>query len=57
NVHGTYLETEPGLPVAAGQQYLLPAGAFFALRDDKITRISTYYNLTDWIMQVSAGAT
>lgn len=57
NVHGTYLETEPGLPAAAGQQYLLPAGAFFALRDDKITRISTYYNLTDWIMQVSAGAT
>ncbi|MEO0811202.1 MAG: nuclear transport factor 2 family protein, partial [Pseudomonadota bacterium] len=30
NVHGTYLETEPGLPAAAGQQYLLPAGAFFA---------------------------
>ena len=55
NVHGTYLETEPGLPPASGQRYVLPAGAFFALRDNRITRITTYYNLTDWIIQVSAG--
>jgi len=53
NVIGTYAETETGLPVASGQKYVLPAGAFFALHGDKITRISTYYNLTDWIMQVS----
>jgi len=53
NVIGTYLETETGLPPAAKQKYILPAGAFFALRGDKIARVSTYYNLTEWIMQVS----
>lgn len=53
NVHGTYLETDPGLPPANRQTYILPAGAFFAIRDDKIARITTYYNLTDWIVQVS----
>jgi steroid delta-isomerase-like uncharacterized protein len=55
NVHGTYLQTETGLPAATGQTYVLPAGTFFALRDGKIARITTYYNLTDWIMQVSGG--
>ena len=55
NVRGTYLQTETGLPAATGQTYALPAGTFFALRDGKIARITTYYNLTDWIMQVSGG--
>jgi steroid delta-isomerase-like uncharacterized protein len=55
NVHGTYLQTETGLPAATGQTYVLPAGTFFALRDGKIARITTYYNLTEWIMQVSGG--
>ena len=55
NVHGTYLQTETGLPAATGQTYVLPAGTFFALRDGKLARITTYYNLTEWIMQVSAG--
>jgi steroid delta-isomerase-like uncharacterized protein len=55
NVHGTYLQTETGLPAATGQTYMLPAGTFFALRDGKIARITTYYNLTEWIMQVSGG--
>jgi len=55
NVHGTYLATETGLPDAKGQKYVLPAGAFFALRDGRIARITTYYNLTDWILQVSEG--
>ncbi len=54
NVTGTYLQTEPGLPDAKGQRYALPAGAFFVVREGLIARISTYYNLTDWIMQVSA---
>lgn len=53
-VHGEYLQTDPGLPEARGQRYVLPAGSFFALRDGKITRITTYYNLQDWIAQVSA---
>lgn len=54
NVHGTYLNSEEGLPKAKGQTYVLPAGTFFVVRDGKIARVTTYYNLTDWIMQVSA---
>lgn len=53
NVHGTYLNTDSGLPEAQGQTYVLPAGTFFAIRDGKIARVTTYYNLTDWIAQVA----
>ena len=53
-VHGEYLQTDPGLPEAKGQGYILPAGAFFDVKDDKITRITTFYNLSDWVAQVSA---
>lgn len=52
-VHGTYLKTDPGLPEARGQSYVLPAGGFFTLKDGLITRVTTYYNLQDWIRQVS----
>lgn len=52
-VHGTYLKTDPGLPEARGQTYVLPAGGFFTLKDGLITRVTTYYNLQDWIRQVS----
>jgi len=52
-VNGTYLATDQGLPEARGQTYRLPAGSFFSLRDGRITRIVTYYNLADWIRQVS----
>ena len=54
-VNGTYLETDEGLPEAKGQTYRLPAGSFFDLRDGKIARVTTYYNLSDWIAQVSAA--
>ena len=53
-VHGEYLKTDPGLPEAKGQKYILPAGSFFDLADGKISRITTFYNLNDWIAQVSA---
>jgi len=53
NVIGSYLVAEEGLPPATGQTYRLPAGTFFAVRDDLITRITTYYNLTDWLLQVA----
>lgn len=52
-VNGTYLATDDGLPEARGQTYCLPAGSFFDLRDGKISRITTYYNLADWVGQVS----
>ncbi len=53
-VNGTYLATDAGLPEARGQTYVLPAGSFFSVEDGKITRVVTYYNLADWIAQVSA---
>ena len=53
-VNGTYLATDEGLPEARGQTYILPAGAFFTIRDGKIARVTTYYNLSDWTAQVSA---
>lgn len=37
---GVYLETEDGLPDAEGQNYSLPAGAIFEIRDGKVTRVS-----------------
>lgn len=55
NVEGTYLATDEGLPEASGQTYALPAGTFFAIEDGRITRVTTYYNLTDWLMQVTGG--
>jgi steroid delta-isomerase-like uncharacterized protein len=53
-VLGEYLQTDEGLPVAQGQKYNLPAGAFFDIRDNKVARVTNYYNLQDWIAQVSA---
>jgi steroid delta-isomerase-like uncharacterized protein len=53
-VNGEYLATDEGLPEAKGQKYVLPAGAFFEIRDGKVARISNYYNLNDWIAQVGA---
>lgn len=53
-VNGTYLQTDDGLPEARGQTYRLPAGSFFDLRDGRICRVTTYYNLADWVRQVSA---
>jgi steroid delta-isomerase-like uncharacterized protein len=52
-VHGEYLRDDEGLPPARGQEYVLPGGAFFDIRDDRIARVSNYYNLQDWIGQVS----
>ena len=53
-VLGEYLATDEGLPEANGQTYKLPAGAFFYIRDGKVARVTNYYNLEDWIAQVSA---
>lgn len=52
-VNGTYLATDSGLPEASGQTYRLPAGSFFSLSNGQITRVVTYYNLADWVRQVS----
>lgn len=52
-VNGTYLQTDAGLPEARNQTYKLPAGSFFDLKDGKIARVTTYYNLADWTAQVA----
>lgn len=54
-VRGVYLATAEGLPEANGQRYSLPAGIFFEIEDRLITRVTTAYNLKDWISQVEAG--
>lgn len=53
-IHGEYLRTDPGLPEASGQRYVLPVGAFFEVRGGKIARVTNYYNLADWSRQVGA---
>jgi steroid delta-isomerase-like uncharacterized protein len=54
-VHGTYLADDEGLPPARSQRYVLPGGAFFDIRHGRISRVSNYYNLNDWIAQVAGG--
>jgi len=51
-VQGKYIATDPGLPEAKGQKYVLPAGTFFHIEDGLITRVTTYYNLKTWTSQV-----
>ncbi len=65
-VHGEYVVADPstssgqatGLPPANGQKYVLPGGAFFDIvfpdgGSGRIARVTNYYNLQDWIAQVS----
>jgi steroid delta-isomerase-like uncharacterized protein len=51
-VHGRYLKADPGFPAAHGQRYVLSAGAFLEVRGGQITRVTTFYNLADWLKQV-----
>lgn len=53
-VEGEYLATAPELPAANGQRYVLAGGAFFDIEDGRITRVTNYYNLQDWLRQVGA---
>lgn len=52
-VNGIYKKGEEGLPEAHGQTYVLPAAAFLEVKDGKISRVTTYYNLPLWISLVS----
>jgi steroid delta-isomerase-like uncharacterized protein len=52
-VSGTYQATDTGLPEARGQKYSLPGGAFFTVRDGKISRVTNYYNMHDWLNQIA----
>jgi len=52
DLEGKYLATDAGLPKAKGQTYKLRVGAFFEIKNGKIARVSTHYNLKDWTQQV-----
>ncbi|WP_181708525.1 ketosteroid isomerase-related protein [Chthonobacter rhizosphaerae] len=52
-VSGTYLETDDNLPPANGQTYSVRAGSFFEVENGRISRMTTYYDLDDWIEQVA----
>jgi len=52
-VHGVYKKTDGDLPPAIGQRYVLPAGAFLEIRDGKIRRVTTYYNLPLWLKLIA----
>lgn len=51
-IEGTYIGTDKGLPEAKGQHYKLPCGAFFHIANGKISRVTNYYNINDWLKQV-----
>lgn len=51
-IEGQYLKTDGTLPPATNQTYRLPVGCFFTIKNNKITRVTNYYNLTDWLAQV-----
>lgn len=53
-VNGIYKNNDgEDLPPARNQKYVLPAAAFLELKDGKIARVTTYYNLPLWIELVS----
>jgi steroid delta-isomerase-like uncharacterized protein len=50
---GEYIKTDGALPPANGQRYAIPAAIFFDTANGKITRVTSYYNLKQWIAAVS----
>ena len=56
-VNVVYVETDPGVPPgtppARGQIYVLPAAAFFRLRNGRVAAIANHYRIDDWVAQVS----
>lgn len=52
-IQGVYKATDGDLPEAKGQRYELPVGAFLALKNGKICRVTTYYNLPLWLQLIS----
>lgn len=51
-VKGVYKATDADLVAANNQPYTLTAGAFFEIENEKITRVTSYYNFNEWLRQV-----
>jgi steroid delta-isomerase-like uncharacterized protein len=49
---GTYLKRDGNFPEAHGQTYAIRAAAIFEDRQGKIARITSYYNVPDWVAQI-----
>jgi len=52
-VNGEYRAQQFGLPPARGQEYELSGASHFTVDDGLISRISVYYNVADWLIQVA----
>ena len=52
-IRGEYQATDAGLPEARGQTYRLRVGTFFEARGGKLTRVTNYYNLQQWLKMVA----
>ncbi|MEP6485374.1 MAG: ketosteroid isomerase-related protein [Rudaea sp.] len=55
-VHGVYQANDDGLPPAHGQRYVLFGGAFFAINQGTIARITNYNNRRDLSQQVERAS-
>lgn len=51
-IDGVYTKTQAGLPPANNQKYYIRVGAFFEVKNNKITRVTNHYNLANWIKAV-----
>lgn len=51
-VAGEYVATDGLLPPAKGQKYVLAGAAFFELDKGKLSRVTSYSNLQEWVRQV-----
>ncbi len=54
-IRGEYGRTDGGLPEATGQKYLIRVGAFFEIAGARITRVTNYYNLREWLRQIGSA--
>jgi steroid delta-isomerase-like uncharacterized protein len=54
--HGVYENTEPGLPDARGQRYVVAGGGFFSIHLGKIARVAHHYNLHERAVQLERKA-
>jgi steroid delta-isomerase-like uncharacterized protein len=49
---GRYVDDDDGLLPARGQHYRLAGGTFLVITADRISRITTYYNLQSFLDQI-----
>lgn len=54
--HGVYYKDYPGMKIhATNQKFTLNGGHFFEIHDGKLSRVTTYYNDTNFMEQIKNG--